>query len=85
MSELVNKMDVKAQLDKAQEVGAHAAERYQDLKSAAPATLKTGLGKAEQASGVVAAKAKADPKRALLIVGGVLVVLLIVRRIRSHG
>ena len=72
VSELVQKMDVKAQAkDKVHEVGEHAAERYHEVKAAAPQPVQKGLDKAE-----------ADPKRTAMIVGGVLLLLLIVRRVR---
>ena len=86
VSELVEKLDVKEQARaKAHEVGAHAAERYQDAKSSAPQPVQAGLGAAERATAQAAAKAKQDPKRALLVVGGVVLVLLVVRRVRKRS
>lgn len=85
VSELVDKLDVKKQArNKAHEVGAHAAERYQDAKAAAPSPVQASLGAAERASTQVAAKAKSDPKRTLIIVGGVVLALVVLRRVRKR-
>jgi hypothetical protein len=84
VSELVSKLDVKEQArHRAHEVGEQAAERYREVKASAPQPVQAGLDKAEYAGGRVAAQAKADPKRALLIAGGAVLVLLLVRRLRK--
>ena len=80
---LTAKLDVKAQAsERAHELAGKAAARYEEAKSSAPEPVRQAIGTVEQAARPVVHKAKQDPRRAALIAGGVLVALLVLRRLR---
>jgi uncharacterized protein DUF3618 len=82
---LAAKLDVKAQAkDKAQLAGERIAAKVEQVREAAPPPVQNALGKAEQAAQPVLAKAAEDKQRTAVAVGGFLVVLMLVRRIRKR-
>jgi hypothetical protein len=82
---LTAKLDVKSQAQhRAHELADKAATRYENAKASAPPPVQQAIGTVEHAARPVVTKAKQDPKRAVMIAGGVLVVLLVVRRLRRH-
>jgi hypothetical protein len=82
---LTAKLDVKAQAQhRAQELAGKAATTYGNAKASAPEPVQQAIGTVEHAARPVVEKARQDPKRTAMIAGGVLVALLILRRLRKH-
>jgi hypothetical protein len=82
---LAAKLDVKAQAkEKAQVAGERLAAKVDQVRAAAPEPVQNAIGKAEQAAQPVLAKAAEDKQRTAATVGGVLVVVMFVRRLRKR-
>lgn len=83
---LSSKLDVKAQAGhRAHEMQAMAVQMYDNAKASAPPQVRQVWDRAEVAAQPVVVKAKEDPKRtAMIIGGGVLVLLVLLRLRRSH-
>ena len=82
---LTAKLDVKAQAaERAHELAGKASERYSEAKQSAPEPVRQALGTVEHAARPVVAKARQDPRRAAVIAGGVVLALLVLRRLRRH-
>jgi hypothetical protein len=82
---LAARLDVKAQArDKAQAAGERIAAKVEQVRESAPEPVQNALGKAEQAAQPVLAKAAEDKQRTAVTVGGVLVLLVLVRRLRKR-
>lgn len=83
---LAAKLDVKAQAQKkAHNLGEAAGEKYAAAKDAAPEPVQKIIDRAEHAAQPVVAQATANKKRTALIVGGVLALVFVVRRVRKRG
>jgi hypothetical protein len=90
---LAAKLDVKnnvktAAKGKVHEAGERVSNAYESAKDATPEPVQKVWSRAESAAQPVVAKAGEDKKRTALIVGGVLVAALVIRRIaarRSRG
>jgi hypothetical protein len=79
---LAAKLDVKAQArHRAQEAADHASAAFDRAKAAAPEPVQHALDRAGEAARPAVAKAKSDPKRTALIAGGLLLALLVIRRL----
>jgi hypothetical protein len=77
------KLDVKAQAgQRAHEMQARAAHAYGSAKASAPPPVRHAWDRAEVATQPVVVKAKEDPKRAALVLGGGLLALLVLLRTR---
>jgi transposase len=82
---LTAKLDVKAQAaERAHELAEKATARYSDAKNSAPEPVRQAIGTVEQAARPVVAKARQDPRRAAKIAGGVILALIVLRRLRRH-
>lgn len=80
---LTAKLDVKAQAKhRVQEVEQRAAQGYEQAKAKAPEPVRQAIGTVEQAARPLAAKATQDKQRTAMVAGGVVVLLVIVRRVR---
>lgn len=76
------KMDVKAiAKERVDEAGARAAEAYQHAKAAAPEPVQQAIGRVEQATAPLVAKAAQDKKRTAMMAGGAVLALLVLRRV----
>lgn len=85
---LTDRLDVKARAtERAHELGHRAAEKAEQVKAAAPEPVQKAMDKAGQAAKPVLDKivdrAAADKRRTALVVGGVLLAVLIARRVTS--
>jgi hypothetical protein len=80
------KLDVKAQAGhRAHEMQARAARAYGNAKASAPPPVRHAWERAEVTAQPVVMKAREDPKRTALVVGGGILALLILLRVRrSH-
>jgi hypothetical protein len=82
---LAAKLDVKAQAGrKVHAAGEKVSGGYANLRGSAPPPVQKALGKTEQAVSPLLARAAADKRRTLAVLGGTVVVILVVRRVRSR-
>jgi len=80
---LTAKLDVKAQArHRVQEAEQRAVQSYEQAKAKAPEPVRQAIDTVEGAARPLAAKAAEDKRRTMLLVGGVLLAFIIVRRIR---
>lgn len=78
------KLDVKAQAaDRLHSAGTNITHRYEHAKQQAPEPVQKALTQVEAAAQPVVNAAAEDKKRTALVIGGVLVALLILRRVRK--
>ena len=83
---LAAKLDVKAQAShKVHDAGDKVTEKYTEIKEKAPAPVQKAIGKTEQAVSPLIAQAAADKRRTMFVLGGVAVLLVVVRRVRARG
>lgn len=76
-------LDVKALARRrAEELESRALDGYARAKAAAPPPVRVALGKVEQVAAPVLSRAAQDKKRAAAMLGGALLSLLIIRRLR---
>ena len=77
------KLDVKAVArQRAEQAGRRAAQKYAEVKAAAPPPVHRALDQVEVVAAPVAAKAAEDKRRTVMVVAGVFVAVLVVRRLR---
>ena len=77
------KLDVKAVArQRAEQAGRRAAQKYAEVKAAAPLPVHRALDHVEVVAAPVAAKAAEDKRRTVMVVAGVFVAVLVVRRLR---
>jgi hypothetical protein len=83
---LTAKLDVKEQAkQRVHEIAERAGSKYEQAKASAPEPVQQAIGTVEQAARPVVDKAAQDKRKTAMIAGGVVVLVLIVRRIRrSH-
>lgn len=77
------RLDVKALARRrAQELESRVLDGYARARAAAPPPVQVALGKVEQVTAPVLSRAAQDKKRAATVLGGALLALLVVRRLR---
>lgn len=82
---LTAKLDVKAQAKhRVHEVEQRAAQGYEQAKAKAPEPVRQAIGTVEQAARPIAVKAGQDKQRTALIAGGVVLLIIVVRRVRRR-
>jgi hypothetical protein len=82
---LAAKLDVKSQArQRAHELAVQAGDRVEKARAAAPEPVQQAMERVTEVSRPVIAKAAEDKQRTMLIVGGALVALLLIRRLRRH-